>query len=112
MAEQVIEMLKLLKISDYGNFENVYGKLAVDFMEDGGEKEAIAVWLNMCETVVEIQNGEIDEVIYKESNLKQNPGKFKLLACNNKTDASINSCRKLCNKLGIYPVFCEPITNS
>ena len=35
-----------------------------------------------------------------------------MLACNNKTDSSINSCRKLCNKLGIYLVFCEPITNS
>lgn len=59
LAEQAIEMLKLLKISDYGNFENVYGKIAVDFMEDGGEKEAIAIWLNMCEAEVEIQNGEM-----------------------------------------------------
>lgn len=112
LAEQAIEMLKLLKISDYGSFESVYGKVAVDFMEDGGEKEAIAIWLNMCEAEIEIQNDEIDDVVYKETNLKQSLGKFKLLACNSKTDSSINSCRKLCNKLGIYLVFCEPITNS
>lgn len=112
LAEQAIEMLKLLKISNYENFENVYGKMAVDFMEDGGEKEAIAIWLNMCEAEIEIQNDEIDDVVYKETNLKQSLGKFKILACNNKTDSSINSCRKLCNKLGIYLVFCEPITNS
>lgn len=37
---------------------------------------------------------------------------LKLLSNNNKTESSINSCRKLCNKLGIYLVFCEAITNS
>lgn len=111
LAEQAIQMLKLLKISDYNSFEKVYGKIAVDFMEDGGEKEAIAIWLNMCEAEIEVQNDEIDNVVYKESNLKQYLDKFKLLSCNNKTEASINSCRKLCNKLGIYLVFCEPITN-
>lgn len=112
LAEQAIEMLKLLKISDFESFDSVYGKTAVNFMEDGGEKEAIAIWLNMCEAEIEIQNDEIDDVIYKEENLKQSLEKFKLLACNNKTVSSINSCRKLCNKLGIYLVFCEPITNS
>lgn len=112
LAEQAIEMLKLLKISDYGSFDSVYGKLEVDFMEDGGEKEAIAIWLSMCEAEVEIQNDEIDDVTYKETNLRQNLRKFKLLACNNETNSSVNSCRKLCNKLGIYLVFCEPITNS
>lgn len=112
LAEQALEMLKLLKISDYNSFETIYGKLAVDFMEDGGEKEAIAIWLNMCESEIEIQNDEIDSIDYKEVNLKRNLSKFKLLSCNNKTKLSIDSCRRLCNKLGIYLVFCEPITNS
>lgn len=112
LTEQAIEMLKLLKISDFNNFENVYGQIAVDFMEDGGEKEAIAIWLNMCEAEIEVQNEEIDDTIYKESNLEKNLGKFKLLSNNDKTESSINSCRKLCNKLGIYLVFCEAITNS
>ncbi len=112
LAEQAIKMLKLLKISDFNNFDNVYGKIAVDFMKDGGEKEAIAIWLNMCEAEIEIQNDEIDNIIYKESELEKNLGKFKLLSNNNKTESSINSCRRLCNKLGIYLVFCEAITNS
>lgn len=112
IVEQAIEMLKLLKISDYRNFESVYGNIAVDFMQDGGEKEAIAIWLNMCETEIEIQNAEIDDIDYKETNLMKNLEKIKLLAYNNKTDASINSCRKLLNKIGIYLVFCEPVTNS
>ena len=112
LAEQALEMLKLLKISDFNSFDGVYGKLAIDFMEDGGEKEAIAIWINMCESEIEIQNEDISNIVYKESNLKQNLERFKLLSCNNKTDSSINSCRKLLNKLGVYLVFCEPITNS
>lgn len=112
LVEQAINMLKLLKISDFNNFDNVYEQIAVDFMEDGGEKEAIAIWLNMCEEEIEIQNEVIDEIIYKETIVKKNLEKFRILATNNKTEASINSCRKLCNKLGIYLVFCENITNS
>ena len=112
LTQQAIEMLKLLKISDFENFDNVYSKVAVDFMEDGGEKEALAIWLNMCEAEIEIQNDEIDAVQYKECNVKENLNKFKLLSNNNKTESSINSCRKLFNKLGIYLVFCEAVTNS
>ncbi|MFA9375256.1 MAG: helix-turn-helix domain-containing protein [Lachnotalea sp.] len=112
LTEQAIEMLKLLKISDFKNFDNVYSKVAVDFMEDGGEKEALAIWLNMCELEIEIQNDEIDDVHYKEASVKENLKKFKLLSNNSKTESSINSCRKLCNKLGIYLVFCEAVTNS
>lgn len=112
LAEQAVEMMKLLKISDFSSFEKVYGQFAVEFMEDGGETEAIAIWLNMCEAEVEIQNENLDNISYKESELKKNLGKFKLLANNNKTELSIKSCRKLCNKLGIYLVLCDSITNS
>lgn len=112
LAEQAIEMLKLLKISDFNNFDDVYGKLSAEFMEDGGEKEAIAIWLNLCESEIEIQNKDITEIPYHEKELEKNLSKFKILSNNSSTDLSIKSCRKLCNKLGIYLVFCEPITNS
>lgn len=112
LTEQAIEMLKLLKISDFEKFDNVYSKVAIDFMEDGGEKEALIIWLNMCESEIEIQNDEIDDVQFKELAVKENLNKFKLLSNNNKTESSINSCKRLCNKLGIYLVFCEAVTNS
>ena len=112
LTQQAIEMLKLLKISDFKNFDKVYSNVAVDFMEDGGEKEALAIWLNMCAEEIEIQNDEIDTVLYKECNVRENLKKFKLLSNNNKTESSLNSCRRLCNKLGIYLVFCEAVTNS
>lgn len=112
IEEQAINMLQLLKISDFKNFNTVYDKLSVDFMEDGGEKEAIAIWLNMCESEIELQNDEIEDIEYKETDLRNNLCKFKALSNNEVTESSINSARRLCNKLGIYLVFCEPIINS
>ena len=112
LTEQAIAMLKLLKISDFNNFNAVYGKLQVDFMEDGGEEEAIAIWLNICEEEIEIQNETLNDVQYNEEELKKNIKKFRMLSNNNATDLSLRSCRKLCNKLGIYIVICEAISNS
>lgn len=112
LAEQALEMLKLLKISDYDNFDAVYGNLSVDFMEDGGEKEAIAIWLNLCEAEIEIQNRDLKEIPYCEKELERCLPNFKILSNNPVTELSISSCRKLCNKIGIYLVFCPPITNS
>lgn len=110
IQDQAIEMLKLLQISAFSQFSSVYGDLKMDFMEDGGEKEAIAIWVNMCREEVEIQNCNVAE--YNEQILRDNLYKFKILASNHDTDRSIQSCRKLCNKLGINLVLVEAITNS
>lgn len=112
LIEQAKEMLKLLKISDFNNFASTYSNLSVEFMEDGGEPESIAVWLNLCESEIEIQNPDITNVPYERNLLKESLQKFKILAKNPNTELSIKSCAKLCNRLGIYLVFCEAITNS
>jgi len=112
LTEQAIEMLKLLQISDFSNFDSVYSNLNFSFMEDGGEKESIIVWLKLCESEIEIQNNNIDNIKYEKKALLDNLIKFKMIANNSNLSSSINSCRKLCNKLGIYLVFCEAITNS
>lgn len=112
LQEMAIEMLRLLKISDFANFEEAYSKIAVDFMEDGGEKEAIAIWLNLCETEIDIQNEDLDNTVFNPNQLEKSLNKFKLIASNENIQRSIDSCRKLCNKLGIYLVMCETITNS
>lgn len=112
LTEQAIEMLKLLKLGDFSNFKSTYENLKVDFMEDGGEKEAIVVWLNLCEAEIEIQNDNIDSVRYDEQNLENSLAKFKILSNNDSVDLAIQSCRKLCNKLGIYLVLCEAVVNS
>jgi plasmid maintenance system antidote protein VapI/Zn-dependent peptidase ImmA (M78 family) len=112
LPEQAVEMLKLLKISSFDQFEKVYGDLSVDFMEDGGESEAIAIWLGLCESEIEIQNADLTEVEFTKNKLEKSLDRFKMLASNKETEKSLASCRKLCNRLGIYFVVCEAVTNS
>lgn len=112
LVEQAIEMLKILKISDFTNFDRAYTNIVADFMEDGGEKEPIVVWLNLCESEIEIQNSNLDEVNYNNRELEKSLEMFKNIANNDDVELSIKSCRKLCNKLGIYLVLCPAITNS
>ena len=112
IVEQAIEMMKLLKISDFGQFDNAYSELSIDFLEDGGEKEAIAIWLNLCESEIEIQNSILNEKKYNKDGLEEELEKFKMLSSNEDTEKSLISCKKLCNRLGIYLVICEAITNS
>lgn len=112
LFEQAVEMLKLLKISDFSNFDAAYSNLSFDFMEDGGEKESIVIWLKLCESEIEVQNTDLSGKIYEKKELEKSLEKFKMVAYNSNTELSISSCRKLCNKLGVYLVFCEGITNS
>ena len=112
LKEQANEMLKLLKISSFELFENVYSNLEVDFMEDGGTKEAIAVWLNIAKEEIEIQNKDLTNINYDEIKFEDSLPRFKKLALNNNYESSIKSARKLLNKLGVYLVLCDAIPNS
>jgi Zn-dependent peptidase ImmA (M78 family) len=113
LSEQAIEMLKILKISSFGQFENKYSNLCVDFMEGGVERESIAIWLNLCADEIDIQNDELDEVKYNKDKLVKNINKFKLLALNDADgDKSLINCRKLFNTLGVYFVVYEANINS
>lgn len=112
LATQAIEMLKLLKISSFDLFEKKYGNLCIDFMEDGGSKEAIAIWLNLCEDEIELQNDDISEIKFSKEKLVNNITKFKNLSLNDvSTIKSLDSCRRLFNKLGIYFVVYEANSN-
>lgn len=112
LKKQAIEMLKLLKISDFSNFDATYDNLSVNFLQDGGEKEAIAIWINLCESEIEIQNKDLKDIEYDSKKFLTNLDLFKKLAYNNNVEQSLISCRKLFNKLGVYFVVCEAITNS
>jgi addiction module HigA family antidote len=111
LEKKAQEMLKILQISSYDNFENVYSDLCVNFFEDGGEKESMVVWLKLCEEEIEIQN-EIENIVeYDKERLEEKMSVFKQISGNTNVDESIESCRKLCNKLGIYLVIREAISN-
>lgn len=112
LQEQANEMLKLLRISGFVQFDNVYSNLNVDFMEDGGNTESIAIWLNLAREEIEIQNNDLSNKKYTKEALINSLDKFKLLALNPDYRKSIKSARKLLNSLGIYLVLCDAIVNS
>lgn len=111
IEEQALEMLKLLKLSDFSHFEAVYGKLQAEFLAKEGENEAIAIWLNLCESEIEIQNN--DKIGIYDSNVLQNMiDELKKAFSLSDEDMIIDKCRYLCNKNGIYLVVCDGITGS
>ena len=112
ILEQAKEVLKLLNISNFDCFDNAYNDLNVEFFQDGGEKESIVIWIKLCEREIEKQNDNLDNVKFSLKELNQNLSKFKNIALNGNVDESMKACRKLCNKLGIYLVIREPISNS
>ncbi|ALM27303.1 MULTISPECIES: helix-turn-helix domain-containing protein [Bacillus] len=112
LVKQANEMLKLLGISSFEQFDDFYSNLNVDFMEDGGEVEAIAIWLNLSKEEVELQNRDLSEKNFNKQKLLESLHKFKLLALNNNYESSLKSTRKLLNSLGVYLVFHDALENS
>ena len=52
LTEQAIEMLKLLGVSSFDQYRYALPNTAIEFMQDGGEPEAVVVWLKLCEVEV------------------------------------------------------------
>lgn len=111
LSEQAIEMLKLLKINSYENFDVAYSNLRVSFMQDDGEKEPIAVWINLCEEEIELQNNDLDNIQFSLQKLKNELPMLKYIALNEDVEQSINNARKVLNEIGVYVVLREAITN-
>ncbi|MBM5606125.1 ImmA/IrrE family metallo-endopeptidase [Listeria seeligeri] len=113
MEKQAKEMLKILRIARFENFYAAYNEFVnVNFMEDGGEKEAIAIWLGLAREEIEVQNKkEIAEKTFKKENLEQDLYILKNIALNEDYIDSIRSARKFLNFLGVYLVICEPVIN-
>jgi len=101
-----------LRIGHFEQFDSVYSNLNVDFMEDGGETEAIAIWLSLAREEVELQNKNLSNKNYDKDKLIQSLSKFKQLALNNDYKLSLQSARKLLNRFGIYLVFHSALENS
>lgn len=110
LQRQANEMLSLLKISDFNNFEKTYSNLAVSFMEDGGELESIAIWLNMCREQAELQDEEITESFDPKTFKKYLP-ELKAIAMNEDAVFSLINAKKWLNDKGVYLVIQEAITN-
>lgn len=109
LDEQAIEMLKLLRISSFSQFSQAYQSIEAEFMEDGGQQEAIAIWLSICESEIELQNDDLEGVEYSAKRLEHELDILKQIANNENLDAALGSCRKLLNSLGIYFVICDAV---
>jgi addiction module HigA family antidote len=112
LVDQAIEMLKLLGVSGFAQYKNAIPKYTAAFMEDGGEPEAMVVWLRLCEEDAEEQNRDLADLSYSKKALERSLGKLKKIALNDNCEASLKSCRKLLNQLGIYLVIRPAIVNA
>jgi len=110
--EQAIEMLKILGIAGFDQFEKTYSNLCLDFKEDGGSLESIAIWLNLARNEVLSQNEELLSVDFHKELLFNNLNKLKNISLNDNYNKSLISARKLLNSLGVYLVILEPLSNS
>ena len=111
LTEQAIEMLKLLGVSSFDQYRYALPNTAIEFMQDGGEPEAVVVWLKLCEDEVEEQNADLSETPYSKRKLERVLRKLKAISSNPNLDNSLKSCRKLLNSVGIYLVEVPAVRN-
>lgn len=107
LPKQANEMLSLLKISDYANFEKTYSHLVVP---DGNDLESITIWLNLCRERAELQEEEITESFDPRTVRRLLP-ELKALAGNEDVAFSLANATKWLNDKGVYLVVQEAITN-
>lgn len=111
LVEQAIEMLKLLGVSSFDQYRFALPNAAIEFMQDGGEPEAVVVWLKLCEDEVEEQNQNLGDVLYSKHKLESVLDKLKAISSNPNLDNSLKSCRKLLNSVGVYLVEVPAVRN-
>lgn len=111
LTEQAIEMLKMLGVSSFDQYRFALPNATIEFMQDGGEPEAVVVWLKLCEDEVEEQNADLSDVPYSKRKLEELLGKLKAIASNPNLDNSLKSCRKLLNSVGVYLVEVPAVRN-
>ena len=108
VQKQANEMLSLLKICDYSNFEKTYSNLVVP---DEESLESVVIWLNLCREQAELQDDEISAAFDPKTVRKLLP-KLKAIAENEDAACSLANARKWLNNKGVYLVIQDAITNS
>lgn len=111
LVEQAISMLKLLGVSKFDRYRYAIPG-GIEFMQDGGEDEAVVVWLKLCEEEVAEQNDVEGSPEYSEDALRSVLPMLKDVASNTDFFASLKSCRMLLNSVGVYLVYHEAIGNA
>lgn len=109
---QASEMLKLLGITSFSDVDNSLKQIKYDFMEDGGSKRAILVWLKLCESMINEYNRVDPNVKFDLQVFNENlPILKKLLYTTDFIEAK-NNIQRFLNSMGISLVVCDAVPTS
>jgi plasmid maintenance system antidote protein VapI len=112
IREQASEMLNLLGIDSFDEVNAEINKVNYSFMEDGGNKSAIYVWLKLCEDEFYLQN-DVDQIQrYNKEKLLDDIEKYKMLMFSSKFNLAVKNLRRLLNMHGIGLVVLEAVPTS
>jgi len=112
LKEQALKILELLQVNSFEEVENEIKNISYSFMEDGGNKKAIYLWLKLCEEEIEVQNDLQSLPRFSIDNLKKQLNNFKKLMYTQDYDVALNNIMKFSNILGIAVVVLDAIPNS
>ena len=104
-------MLKILGITDFDRYGNAVPD-GIEFMQDGGDSEAVVVWLGLCKEEIEEQNDTENSPEYSKKDFVDAISYLKDVASNTDFMASLKSCRMLLNSVGVYLVYRPAIANA
>jgi addiction module HigA family antidote len=112
LEEQASRMLKILEVNSFDEVKTKIAGLNYCFMEDGGEKESIYLWLKLCEEEIEIQNNLEKMPKFNESQFNESIPNFKDLILTQDFEIACKNLRRFLNELGVALVILEAIPNS
>lgn len=112
LVEQADEMLKILGVSSFDQYRYALPNTAIEFMQDGGDSEAVVVWLKLCEEDIEEQNPALEDKPYSKDRMRKSLPILKSIAYSTDLESSLKDCRKLFNQQGVYFVVEPAIANS
>ena len=93
LVEQATAMLKILGITDFERYGNAVPD-GIEFMQDGGDSEAVVVWLGLCKEEIEDQNDTKNAPVYSKDAFVDALSYLKDVASNTDFMASLKSCRR------------------
>ena len=111
LVKQADEMLKILGVKDFQEEENI-NNLNYSFMEDGGNKKAIYVWLKLCEYELDIQNNLEDIKKFDIDGLRKGMPILKKLINTENFELAEKNIRRFLNNYGIALVVMEAVPTS
>lgn len=112
LEEQASRMLKILEVNSFDEVKTKIAGLNYCFMEDDGEKEAIYLWLKLCEEEIEIQNNLEKMPKFSESQFNESIPSFKDLIFTQDFEIACKNLRRFLNELGVALVILEAVPNS